>query len=82
MKIKEEQVKIYVSYPKKKKNIYIYIYIFVFWDMNYLSCSLALFNYSSPIYLLMKEKKKNTKNKINKFFDGGLSTNSISSLPD
>ena len=50
--------------------------------MNYLSCSLALFNYSSPIYLLMKEKKKNTKNKINKFFDGGLSTNSISSLPN
>ena len=62
MKIKEEQVKIYVSYPKKKK----YIYIFVFWDMNYLSCSLALFNYSSPIYLLLKENKKK------KNFDGGL----------
>ena len=37
------------------------IYIYIFWDMNYLSCSLALFNYSSPIYLLMKEKKKNKK---------------------
>ena len=66
MKIKEEQVKIYVSYPQKKKNIYIYIYIF--WDMNYLSCSLALFNYSSPIYLLMKEKKKKNKKQNKQIF--------------
>ena len=34
--------------------------------MNYLSCSLALFNYSSPIYLLMKEKKKKKNKKQNK----------------